>query len=83
MNQLAERKRLIVLQSDLHRHLLALECANLRARLAAARAKLWTMAPWVLGGGAVAALLAARRRRGLARWISGALTVWRLWKQLR
>jgi hypothetical protein len=41
------------------------------------------MAPWVLGGGAVAALLAARRRRGLARWISGALTVWRLWKQLR
>jgi hypothetical protein len=80
LNDLTERKWLIVLESDLHRSLVELECANLRARLDSTRARIWSGSPWLLAGGAVAGLVAARHWRGLARWAPTALAAWR-WVQ--
>jgi len=80
LNDLTERKWLIVLEADLHRSLVQLECANLRARLDSAHAAIRSGGPWLLAGGAVAGLVAARHWRGLARWVPTALTAWR-WVQ--
>ncbi len=80
LNDLTERKRLIVLEADLHRSLVKLECANLRARLDSACAGIRSGSPWLLVGGAVAGLVAARHWRGLARWAPTALAAWR-WVQ--
>jgi len=83
LNALAERKRLIVLESDLHRSLVELECAQLRARLDSARAGIRLGGPWLLAGGAVAGLVAARHWRGLARWAPRALAAWRWVQRLK
>ncbi len=80
MNELAERRRLLVLEADLHRSLLDLECENLRARLAglrAARERVAAGSPVLIAGGTVAGLLAVRHWRKLARWIPAALTALR------
>lgn len=80
LNNLAERKWLIVREADLHRSLIELECANLRAPLDSARAGVRSGGPWLLVGGAVAGLVAARHWRGLARWTPTALAALR-WVQ--
>ena len=80
LNDLTERKWLIVLEADLHRSLVELECANLRARLDSARPGIRSGGPWLLAGGAVAGLVAARYWRGVARWAPTALAAWR-WVQ--
>ncbi len=80
LNELTERKRLIVLEADLHRSLVELECASVRARLDSARAGIRLGGPWLLAGGAVAGLVAARHWRGLACWAPTALAAWR-WVQ--
>jgi hypothetical protein len=80
LNELAERRRLLVMESDLHRSLLILERENLRARLAglrAARERVAAGSPLLIAGGAVAGLLAMRHWRKLARWMPAALTVLR------
>lgn len=76
LNELAERRRMLVLESDLHRNLIALDCQNLRARLtgwSAARERMKAGGPWLAAGGAVAGVLAIRHWRKLARWIPTAL----------
>ena len=83
LNDLAERKRLIVLQTGFHRLLLDLECASLRARLDSVRANVTAGAPWLLAAGAVAGLITARRWRGLGRWIPTALAAWRWFQRLQ
>jgi hypothetical protein len=83
LNKLAERRRLLVMEADLHRSLLGLERQNLRARLAdlrAARERVAAGSPLLIAGGAVAGLLAVRHWRKLARWIPSALTALR-WVQ--
>ena len=82
MNSLKERKRLIVLQSELFRGVIGLESAALRARLESARTMVQTGRRWVLAAGTVAGLLAAWRGRGLTKWISTAMEAWR-WFQRR
>jgi hypothetical protein len=83
LNGLTECKRLIVLEAGLHRGLIELECASLRVRLESARTSIRAGSPWLIGGGAVAGLLAARHGRGLAHWVPTALAVWRWVKRLR
>ena len=83
MNDLAERRRLLVMEADLHRSLISLERESLRARIAdlhAARERASSNSPWLIAGGAVAGLLAMRHWRKLAGWIPAALTALR-WVQ--
>lgn len=79
---LAGRKRLLVLQADLHRTLLQAEALRLRARLSPVREGVRVGRPWLLGVGAVAGLLAARRWRRALRWIPSGLAAWRWLRRL-
>ena len=83
MIELAERRRLLVMEADLHRSLIVLERESLRVRLAGlqeAREKVASHSPLLIAGGAVAGLLAMRHWRKLARWLPAALTALR-WAQ--
>lgn len=80
LNELAERRRLLVMEADLHRSFIGLERERLQERFAelrAAREKVASNSPWLIAGGAVASLLAMRHWRKLARWIPVALTALR------
>lgn len=77
LNDLAERKRLNAMEAALHRSLVELECVSLRARLDSTQANVRAGNPWLIAGGAVAGLVAARHWRGLARWVPTALAAWR------
>ena len=86
LNELAERRRLLVLEADLHRSLIGLERENLRARLVglqAARERVAAGGPWLVAGSAVVGLLAVWNWRKLARWIPTALTAWRWMQSLK
>lgn len=83
VTELQERKRLLVLQADLHRALVQAECANVRGRLEwlrPARDKARTASPWIAVGAAAIGVLAARRFGQVTRWIPAALAAWR-WLQ--
>jgi len=83
---LAERKRLLVLQADLHRTLLCAECVNVRQRLNwlnEARQQARSAYPWLAVGAAVVGLVAAWRGRTLAKWVPTALAAWRAWRELK
>jgi hypothetical protein len=84
LNELAERKRLLILEADLHRALLQAEVAHLQSRLqwiAQAREKISGKAGWVLGS--AAGLLAVRNWRSALKLIPVGLTAWRWWRKLR
>ena len=82
LNELAERKRWLVLQADLQRTLIKAECVRLHSRLDSARETARLASPWLLAAGAVAGLLAVKQRRHLARWISTALAAGRWLREL-
>ena len=74
---LAERKRLIILEAALHRARIETECAALDSRFCSARANLGVWKLGIAAGGALAGLAAARHRRGLLRWIPTAIATLR------
>jgi hypothetical protein len=86
LKSLAERKRLLRLEADLHR-------ASLRAEIIRARERIeWvsqvretiTGNPLVLaGGGALAGFLALRNWRSLAKWAPAALSAWHWFRKLK
>jgi hypothetical protein len=84
-DELTERRRLLVMEADLHRGLVALERERLRERLAglqAARNHVAAGGPMLAAAGAVAGLLAVRHWRKLARWIPTAIAALR-WMRTR
>lgn len=84
--ELAERKRLLVLQADLHRTMLRAEGLNACARLSwlnQARHQARAAGPWLAAGMATVGLVAAWRGYKLATWIPRALAAWRAWRRLR
>ena len=86
VTELAERKRLLLLQADLHRTVLRAELASARARLEwlqSARDKVGAASPWLALGAGVAGILAARRWRNVVRWIPTALAAWRWLRKLK
>jgi hypothetical protein len=86
LTELAERKRLLIVQADLHRALLHAECARVRARfnwMDEARQKVGAAGPWLALGAGALGILAARRWRNVARWIPTALAVLRWFGKLR
>ncbi|MBI4623760.1 MAG: hypothetical protein HY736_11165 [Verrucomicrobia bacterium] len=83
LNDLAERKRLLVRQSDLHRQVIANERLRLLERFATAREQVQAHRWWLIGGAACVGLLLARRLGGVAGWLSAALTAARLMQTLK
>lgn len=71
LNELAERRRLLVAEAELHRSLIAWERENLRSGLDAlreARGGFKLGGRWLAGAGALAGLLTVRHWRKLWRW---------------
>jgi hypothetical protein len=67
MNDLTARKRLLIAQADLHRHLIELECGRMLQRLGRTRDAVHQKRWWLLGGAAAGGfLLPAKWRRLLA-----------------
>lgn len=86
LKDLAERRRLLLLESDLHRSIIQLECENIRKRLTAlnaTRERMKSGGPWVVAGGAVASVFALRHWRKVLKWAPTALTAMRWVKSLR
>jgi hypothetical protein len=82
---LAEAKRLLVLQGDLHRTLLRIEGYALRERLAdlaMVSEKSRRGRPLVLAGSVLAGILAVRRWRALLRWAPAAVAGYRCLNRL-
>ena len=81
LSELAERRRLLVLEAELHRSLLGLERENLRAQLAgfqAVREKVQAASPLLMVGAAAVGLLAFRHRRKFSGWLSALPAVFHL-----
>jgi uncharacterized membrane protein YhiD involved in acid resistance len=86
LNELAERKRLLLLEAELHRGLIGLERDSLQKRLAGLRTTQERVAsnrPLVIAGSTVAGLLALRHWRKLACWMPTALTALRWFRHWR
>jgi hypothetical protein len=83
LDDLAARKQVLILESDLQRGIIALEFAALRARADAARSQVRGLWPWLVGGSVLAGLLALRRWQPVARWMPAALAAWRWFKKSR
>ena len=81
LNDLAERRRLLVLEAELHRSVIALEGENLRAQLkwiGRVREYVSAGSPWLKAGVMVAGIFAVRRRHKLGRWMQAALSAIRV-----
>jgi hypothetical protein len=83
LNELAERKRLLILQADLHRSLAAASSRSLHARFSSAQEALHSNHWWLLGGTATLGLLLGGKWRGLARWVPTGIALWRFVHRLR
>jgi len=86
LNDLAERRRRLVLEADLQRSLIALEREHLRSKLAwihQAREKVAAGGPWLTIGGTFAGLLAVRHWRKLVRWAPAGVAAMRWLKSLK
>ncbi len=86
LNDLAERKRLLRLQGDLHRALLQAEFTRARARVKwvnQARENITGNPLLLAGGGALAGFLALRNWRTLAKWAPAALSAWHWFKKFK
>jgi hypothetical protein len=80
VTEIRVRKRLLVLQAELHRIALRTEWANARSRLSwldKIRNKVRSVSPWLGASTAVLGLLAAGRGRKLALWAPTVFAVWR------
>ncbi len=80
INELTDRKRLLILQSDLHRSLIGVELAQSRARLERTAQLCTGVAnhPWLVGGvAAVAGILGVRNWRVALKWLPAGLAAWR------
>jgi hypothetical protein len=86
LNDIEERKHLLLLQADLHRTLIRAECAYARSQISGlndARNKMRSAGPWVALGAAAIALLTVTRGRNLARWIPTVFATWRWLRTMR
>ncbi len=83
LNELSRRKELLLIQSDLHRELLAVEHHRLQSRIHAATQSIRENRWWLLGGTLGAGWLASRVGVRFAPWLSVATMAWRWLKKSR
>jgi hypothetical protein len=85
LDELAERKRLLTQQAELHRAVLQIEAANARSklvRLADVREHL-PGGPWLMAGSALAGFLVLRRWRFVLKWLPAVMPIWRLFRKMQ
>lgn len=76
----------LVLQSDLHRQMLALEAANWAQRFAwvdSARQSVSGTRWWLLPVAAIGGVFAVRKWRTLIKWVPTGLSIWKWVRTLR
>ena len=78
VKDLAERKRLLVLQAELHRQIIDIERFRMEQRLAVTRMRFQSKSWLLLGGLAVTGWLATRRFGALVKLVPIAMTAWRM-----
>jgi hypothetical protein len=85
LNDLAERKRLLILQSDLHRAVLDAEWIKARVRIERLQqlGRGLRESPWMIAGGAAAGLFAIRNWRKAFKWAPAVFGAWRWLRRLR
>jgi hypothetical protein len=85
LSELAERKRLLTQQAELHRAVLQIEAATARSqlcRLCSVREHL-PGGPWLMAGSALAGFLLLRRWRSALSWLLPLLPIWRVFRKMR
>lgn len=80
MNQLAERKRSLILQGALQRELIVLEYLQARGRYQTFRETVVGKRWWWIVGAAVGGWLITRPASGIASWVPLALNVLRAFR---
>ncbi|MFM1769927.1 MAG: hypothetical protein RJA22_2456 [Verrucomicrobiota bacterium] len=87
LHELAERKRLLVAEAELHRSLIQAEVTRCHARLETAREGMRVGGPWLAAGSALGGILLARKWRNLTSVLPTALpsllAAWRWYKKFR
>jgi hypothetical protein len=83
LTELAQRKELLLMQSDLHRQLIAVERHHLQARFQSATDSVKTNRWWLVGGALGAGWLMRRSAGKLTRWLPLAATAWSFMKKMR
>lgn len=80
LSALAERKRLLVARSDLHRRLLELEQVRLASRIGVARTFVVRHRYWLFGGAALAGWMLVRRSHRATAWLPAVFSAWRTFR---
>ena len=83
LKELAQRKELLLMQSDLHRELIAVEIIQVRSRLNATAESVKTNRWWLIGGVFGASWLFSRSSGKLTRWLPLAAAGWRILQKMR
>lgn len=86
LDALAAHKELLILEGELHRSVIQLECAALQRRftmLKTAQSQIAASGPWWAAGSAVAGLLAIRHWRKLLHWAPTLVTAARWLRKFR
>ena len=78
MNALAERKRALLAEAEIHRRAIVRERLQLAACVGSARAHVASHRWWWIGGAALAGWVAFRGAGSLARWLPAVTAVLRL-----
>jgi len=78
VNDLADRKRLLIAQAELHRQIILIERFRVQQRLDLARDRLQANRWWLMGGVALAGWLTTRRFGSLLKLVPAGMGVWRL-----
>jgi hypothetical protein len=82
VSDLAQRKRLLVLQAELHRQIIEIERIRLQQRAGIARERFAANRWWLLGGLATAGWLSTRKFGFLVKMVPMAMTAWKLVRKL-
>ena len=80
MNGLAERKRLLIAQANLHRELIAAERLRLQDHWHSTHDFVGQNRWWLLGSAIAGGVLLAANWRGVTRWLPTLIATWRALK---
>lgn len=80
---LANRKRALLVEAELHRGVIAAERLHLAGRITSVRNQVAGHRWWWIGGAVLAGWIVSRRMGGLTRWLPAATTVLRLVRGFR
>ena len=83
MNALAERKRVLLLEAELHRTLIGLERVQLHQRAEELRERMTANRWWLFGGALAAGWLSTRVFGSTLRFLPAGKAAWRVVQKLR